>query len=270
MKFKFIFFLFNMTLLFLLAVILLLYFSTMNSTLAEPFWRMNWPFISMWMLLICGFNTFYFLNRQLFLLLEKEDWPALVIYLENRVVYRGNYSSRLVRLLAYSNLVLSNSPAVISLENKIAMAKPALLDAHALLFGTARVLARDITGALRFFEARKKTAAYSIRDWVCWYHGFTLLLSGRIEEASDVFIPLTLRSKDGVITALSSYFLNQSVRRIIDGAALIEVSQKGRDRALKLLPALKNWDREMIRLSTEIHGAAITKYLNECARWVYA
>ncbi|MDL2230060.1 hypothetical protein LJC14_07420, partial [Treponema sp. OttesenSCG-928-L16] len=80
------------------------------------------------------------MNRRLFYLLEREDWPALVQYLEGKVMRGGNYSPRLVKLLANTYLVLSDPRSVMALERKLAAAKPALLDRNALVFGAARIL----------------------------------------------------------------------------------------------------------------------------------
>ena len=273
MKFNLIFILFNITFLILLALIVLLSLALTGYYPAGFFWQINWPFFVIWILLLTGFNVFYFSNRRLFSLLEREDWPALVNYLEDRVIQKGSYTSYLVRLLAYSYLVLSDSASVLNLENKVALAKPALLDTHALIFGTTRILARDFSGAVRFFEARRegaKTAAAQ-KDWICWYHGFALLLDHRIEQAADNFSLLAQGSKNGIITALSSYFLKEFAGSVMPAKAsnFLEVSQKGRERVLMLLPSSEDWNRLATRLNSEIHVAVISKYLKESGYWVF-
>ena len=271
MKFKFIFVLFNIILLLFLAVLVLLPFYMIGSSFSASFWRLNWPLILFLILLFLGYNIFYFTNKKLFFLLEREDWPALVRYLEDKVIQRGRYSSRLVRLLANSYLVLSDSSAVMSLENKVAVAKPALIDSNALIFGTARILGGDISGAIRFFEARRDTVKAESREWVRWYYGFSLLLNSRFEEAGEKFSVLARLSKDGVIAALSSYFLYETIAPagIGNGPEYVKTSFEGRERVLKTLPKQENWKREVSKLSTEIHAAAISKYLEEAGRWLY-
>ena len=222
-------------------------------------------------LLFIGFNTFYFINRKLFLLLEKEDWPALVRYLEERVIQRGKYSPRLVRLLANSYLVLSDSQAVMSFENKVALAKPSLIETNALIFGTARILGGDISGAIRFFEARKDMAKAESREWIRWYHGFSLLLNRQYEEAEDCFSVLAQLSKNGVVAALSSYFMYHTIAQILPekDSEIINISFSGRERVVKTLPTIGSWRKEVSKLSTEIHAAAIAKYLEETGNWLY-
>ena len=205
------------------------------------------------------------------MLLEKEDWPALVRYLEDKVIQKGNYSSSLVRLLANSYLVLSDSQAVMSLENKVAVIKPSLIDANALVFGTARILGKDISGAVRFFEVRKETAKPALKDWVSWYYGFAMLLNRQFEEAGREFSFLTRISRDGVVTALASYFLSETLAQVLPEKWLEyrEVAAKGKERVMKAIPEAKNWKQETSRLSTEIHAAAISKYMEETRGWLY-
>ena len=100
MKFNLIFVLFNITFFFLLTPIIL--FSLAPYRDAGLFWQQNWPFFLVWLIILPCFNVFYFTNKRLFSLLEREDWPALVTYLEDRIIQKGGYNSRLVRLLAYS------------------------------------------------------------------------------------------------------------------------------------------------------------------------
>jgi len=272
LKFKFIFILFSITLLVFMAVIILLPLYMIGPAYSANFWNLNWPIIIVLILLFLGFNIFYFTNKTLFLLLEKEDWPALVRYLEDKVIQKGKYSPRLVRLLANSYLVLSDSASVMSLENKVALAKPSLIDANALIFGTARILGGDVSGAIRFFEARKDTVKPDSREWVNWYYGFSLLLDRQFAEAGESFSLLSRMSQNGVVTALSSYFLFETIAPASPGkgAEYIKDAFQGRERVCKALPKKENWKKEVAKLSTEIHAAAISKYLEEAGNWLYS
>jgi len=204
--------------------------------------------------------------------LEREDWPALVIYLEDKVFKRGRYSSRLVRLLAVSYLVLSDTKGVIGLENKAAIARPALLDENALVFGAARILGKDFSGAARFFEARKYTVKPKLKDWVSWYLGFSLLLDYRLEGAADEFSFLVHESKDAVITALSSFFLSENLARVLHGkeTEMREIASLGKNRARSGLPDYRKFNLEINKISTEVHTAVISRYIDETGRWLYS
>ena len=203
--------------------------------------------------------------------MEKEDWPALVHYLEYEVFTKGRYSARLVRLLATSYLVLSDTEGVINLENKTAIAKPALLEANVLVFGAGRILGKDFSGAARFFEARKYTAKPALKEWVSWFMGFSFLLDYRLQGAADEFSFLARESKNAVVTALSSYFLSETLSRVLPEREkeLMEISSIGKNRALIALPDFESWRREISKISTEIHIVIISKYIDATGVWLY-
>ena len=271
MKFKFVFILFSFTLLLLLVIFILLPSFLLGPSFSLSYWLVYWPFLLIWVLLFAAFIFFYFINRRLFILLEKEDWPALAHYLEYQVLTKGRYSSRLVRLLATSYLVLSDTDAVLNLENKAAIAKPALLDQNALIFGAARILGKDFSGASRFFEARKYSVKPKLKDWVSWYLGFSFLLDYRLQGAADEFSYLARESKNAVVTALSSYFLSETLARVLPEkeAELLEISSSGRIRARVILPVTEDWKREISKISTEVHAAVISKYIDCTCEWLY-
>jgi len=221
-------------------------------------------------MILAGFDVFYFMNRKLYSLLEKEDWPALVIYLEERVLRQGKYSSKFVRLLANTYLVLSDSTSVMSLENKAAMARSSLVNENVLVFGTARILGKDINGAVRFFESRLNTVKPSKRPWVRWYYGFALLLDRQYEKSAKEFTTLAGSCSDGVICGLSSYFLGNMLGKSLPQDKTLESAAKeGRERVIKTFPGLESWNRETARINAEIHTAVLAKYMEEAGQWLY-
>jgi hypothetical protein len=272
LKFKLIFTISNIALFLFLAALGLIPYFVMGYSFSVSFWKMNWPLILGWVILIFVLNIFFLANRKLFSLLEKEDWPALIDYLEDKVIQKGNYSSRLVRLLANCYLVLSDSASVMSLENKVAINKPLLLDSNALVFGTARILGNDTAGALHFFKTRKDSAKAEPKDWVAWYYGFSLLLNRQIEDAVKEFSLLASSSRDGVVTALSSYFLDKNLYIIMPQLRheFREISELGKKRALNAMPKKEAWKREIDKLSTEIYAAAIASFLDDTRIWLYS
>jgi hypothetical protein len=272
LKFKLIFAISNIALLLFLFSLVFFPYHLLGASFSASFLKMNWPLILAWVILFIVLNIYFFTNKKLFLLLEKEDWPALICYLEEKIIQKGRYNSRFVRLLAHSYLVLSDSAAVMSLENKTAVNRPAVVDANVLVFGTARILGNDISGAQRFFQIRKETAKTALKDWVAWYYGFSLLLNRKTEEAIREFSLLASSSKDGVVTALSSYFLQKNLHGLLPQfrQEFREISEAGRKRVLKSIPKMKTWKRVVDLLSTEIHAAAIAKHLEDAGIWLFS
>lgn len=271
MKFKSICIAFNIILLIFLAFFCLLPWFMLGAAGGRNFMRGVWPLILVFFLILAAFDVFYFLNRQLYFLLEREDWPALALYLEDRVVKQGHFSPHLVRILADTYLALADSAAVISLENKAAIARPALVEENALVFGTARILAGDVEGAVRFFEARRDRAKKGLAQWVRWYYGFALLLDRQYSPAADEFAALTVRSGSAVIAGLSAFFLSAPLSRNLPerGPELRKAAEEGRDRVLKFLPRIGDWKKETEKSRAEIHAAVLGKYIDDTGRYIY-
>ena len=205
------------------------------------------------------------------MLLEKEDWPALVRFLEDQVIQKGRYSRRKVRLLANSYLVLSDSAAVMSLENKAAIIRPSLVEANALVFGTARILGKDLSGAVRFFEIHRETVRHGMREWASWYYAYSLLLTRQYDRAGEEFAILARLSKDRIICALSSFFLSEILYRTLHEKynEYREISDSGRGKVRRALPSISYWNREVSRIYTDIHVAALSRHIEETGRWLY-
>jgi hypothetical protein len=274
-KFKFVFILFSLIILGFLGFVSLFPFVFFDTPTALLFWKANWPFLPVFLLILGGLGLFYGANRRLFTLLEREDWPALVTFLEDRVLSRGKFRPHLVRLLANTYLILSDSPAVTRLENRAAITRPALLSSCALIFGAARVLGKDFSGAVRFFADRvsaMEEGRGSRRDeWVRWYYGFALLLDRQFSPAADRFIEGALHGEDPVLAGLSACFLGKTLRRSLPARRdeFDSASRAAQKRIRRALPRLEKWQRECGRVRSEIHGAVLGRYLDEAGEWLY-
>ncbi|MDR0689285.1 MAG: hypothetical protein LBG08_03325 [Spirochaetaceae bacterium] len=271
MKFTSVFIAFNIIILFFLLLVCGLPVIFFKSWSFGDFWSITWPAVVFLLVILIGPDGFYFINRRLFQLLEKEDWPALVRYLEERIFKEGRYTRRLVRLLANTYLILSDSASVTGLENKTAIAKPALVDANALIFGTARILGKDTGGAAAFFFKRLNSAKTESADWVHWYYGFSLLLDRQFSAAGDQFKTLAAESKDGIITGLSAFFLAENLNKAVPQRSLefTAAAMEGRNRLKKTFPTAASWNREVKKILNEVYTVVLSKYINEAALWLF-
>ncbi|MDR1443699.1 MAG: hypothetical protein LBI94_02355, partial [Treponema sp.] len=275
MKFKFFFLFFNAVVAVFLLIILFMPVMILGDDLFA-FWGRNfrvslWSLAAILVIALIMLDIYYFINRKLFRLLEREDWPALSAYLETLILRKGRYSGRLVRLFANTCLVLSDSQAVIDLENKLALVKPALVERNALIFGAARILAGDYGGALRFFAARDRGIGGNSpflsllgggrsKQWLAWYHGFSLLLEKQFMEAAEKFRFLAREARNPVAAALAAWFLAENLSRTA-GNSFLEDACTARERIRGILRRRKDWDREVARTETDVHTAILRKYI---------
>lgn len=271
MKFKMIFILFNTIILLFLVCVFVLPILILGAEFTGVFWRSAWPLGVILFLILLGMDSFYLYNRRLFYLLEREDWPALVQYLENRIFKQKRYHAPLVRLLANTYLVLSDYRAVLSLENKIAIARPSLVDANVLIFGTARILGKNYEEAARFFEGKAGKVKPGTAAWVRWYFGFALLLNRWFSQAADRFAEIAKESNDVVLTGLSSYFLAVSLAGTLPSRSLelMAAAMDGRNRVRAALPVQTAWNKETAKIRSEVYAVVLSKYIDETSEWLY-
>ncbi|MDR2111247.1 MAG: hypothetical protein LBP32_08050 [Spirochaetaceae bacterium] len=255
-----------------MAVVLILPIFVAGIGFARDFWVLSWPLVVLLLLILAGINLFYFSQKTLFFLLEREDWPALAQYLEDRVLRKGRYAPHLVRLLANTYLVLSDTASVAVLERKTAAVKPRLVTDNALIFGVARILSGDAPGAAAFFRESLDSGKSRPAEWVRWYYGFSLLLDRRFQAAGEQFTILARESRDAALTGLSAFFLAATIRSNASGGEpeFMAAALEGRDRVRKSFPSRASWDREAGKTRTEVHTAVLTKYIREASGWLYA
>jgi hypothetical protein len=287
LKFKFLFLLFNtVIILFLLTLFFMPLMILGGPVQGGIFLRSFWPLAAVFVAVLIILDIYYFSNRKLFRLLEREDWPALAEYLETRLPGRTGYPGYLVRLYANTCLVLSDSGAVTGLENKLALVKPALVEQNALLFGAARILGKDYQGALRFFAARDRPqnggGTVSPRffgrffgrgrakraQWLSLYHGFSLLLDRRFGEAAEKFRLLAAEAAvNSVAAGLAAWFLADKLSQVVEGSR--EAALAARERIRSTLARRTDWDREIAKIETEIYAAILRTYINDAGNWIY-
>jgi hypothetical protein len=235
------------------------------------FWQNAWPAAVFFLLILLGINLFYALNFRLYYLLEREDWPALARYLEKQVIEKGRYHSLGVRLLSNAYFVLSDIEALANLENRVAAAKPVLIEKLALIFGTGRILRKDYAGAVRFFADRLARPAPPEASWLSWYSGFALLLDSRYTAAAECFSNLARSSENPAAAALAAWFLGQVLpsARPEQSGDLAILAEQGRKRVKAMLPGRQAWDKKTEALRGEIYAVLISKYLQDAADWLY-
>jgi len=233
------------------------------------------PLLLFMALLLTGVGIFFFYNYRLLSLLEREDWPALAYYLEQKIYIKGKFSNKNVRLLASSYLVISDYNSVLKLEGKAILAKPSVIEKNALVFGAARVLSGNHADAVSFFKTymnKGKKAALKKNEvqWLRWFYSFSQLLSGAFKLAQPEFASLAVTSRDVVISGLSAYFLNNSISKYSeDPVQCLAAAENGRQRVVNSLKNIESWDKEINQMSGDIHIAIIRKYINEAGKWIF-
>jgi len=222
------------------------------------------------LLLIC-MSLYFIVNYRLFSLLEREDWPALSYYLEQKIYVNGRYSAQNVRLLASSYLVISDFPSVLKLEGKTMLAKPSVVEKNVLIFGVARILSGNQKEAANFLKKYMDKGNNRTKQWIHWFFGFSHLLDGVYNVAEQEFSSLALSSDNALITGLSAFFLGNSLLKHSPKPEECRfIAENSRSRVLKALKNINDWKKEADRSTNEIHVAIIRKHIDEAGKWLFA
>jgi hypothetical protein len=270
LKFKYLIIAFSVIIIIIILVIALLPMITSGPEFAANFRYITLPLVIFMVCLLIFMGIFVLINYRLLLLLEREDWPALSYYLEQKIFVKGRYTPRNVRLLASSYLVVSDFPSVLKLEHKALLIKPSVIEKNVLIFGAARVLSGGSADTIAFFKAHMDNGKPEERQWIHWFFGFSQLLNGSFGAAETEFTALAMSSKDALITGLSSYFLQGTIAKYsLKPEECRRIAENGRTRIMEALPHIDNWNKEVHRMSTEIYIAVVRKYINETRDWVY-
>ncbi|MCA1950513.1 MAG: hypothetical protein LDL24_08060 [Treponema sp.] len=270
MKFKSIFILFNVVIILSFGFVFLMPFFALGAEFALNFWKTSWPLGLLLLIILAVLDGFFLSNSKLFELLEREDWPALVQYLENRVIKQRRYSQRLVKLLIHSYLVMSDSQGVINLESVLKKEKPSLLSGNRLLFGLSHILKGDHEGATELFLEQERTKGLK-NEWERWYLCFALLLQKQFAEASDRLVVLARDGQDSLVCALSALFLWDTIQRALPdkAASAREAAEIAKTRIRKTLPDRNAWNKELKKAQSDIHVIILGKSLEDAARFIY-
>lgn len=224
--------------------------------------------------LVLGLTSAYVmfvLNYRLLSLLEREDWPALAYYLEQKIFKKGQYSGRNVKLLASSYLIMTDFPSVLNLESKVMPANPSAIEKNILIFSTARILSGNYKDAAHFLKNNFGKDIPKQDQWVRWFYGFCQMLTGAFTQAEEELSSLAISSPDAIVTGLSAYFLETCLAgHSMDAAGCRAASEKGRQRVISALKGIENWKRENMKMGTEIYVSIIKKYIEEAGNWLYS
>jgi len=215
-------------------------------------------------------GVFFLINYRLFSLLEREDWPALSYYLEQKVFVKGRYSYRKIQLLATSYMVVTDYVSVLKLESKVQFAKPSAIRKNVLIFGIARILSGNQKDAAEFFKTYLGQGKGREKQWIQWFCGFSQLLCGYFDAAEQEFISLAVSSNDAIITCLSAYFLTSPIaNHSLKPDKCREIAKNGCSRVKNVLKNKENWEKELTRMEAEIHITIIKKYIDEAGNWLW-
>ncbi len=267
MKLKTIFLALNAVLVTAFLVIFLLPVFLIGRDWFSLFWSRNWPIAVAFVVALGVVDGYFLLNWRLFLGLEREDWPGVAAFLEERIYRRGWAFSLHVKLLLNTYLVTSNTESIRALEAYLSKRKPWLIGKFSLPFGIPHLLAKDPKDSEAFFSALLGSGGrVSDRDWVRWNRAFSLLQMKEGGRAAADLISLADSKPDPLLFLLSLYLLDVLAR---DDDALGKRVAEGRE-SLRARFTPEAFGRRVDAAAGNREVMILSQLLRDATQWLYA
>ncbi len=230
------------------------------------FWGSNWPIAIIFAVTLCFIDAYFLLNWRLFHALEKEDWPAVADFLEDRILRRGWITGARVRLLLNTYLVASNTDGILALEAYLEKKRPRLIARFSMSFGIPHLLSKEPSDAEAYFRELLERPHVADRDWIMWNHAFSLLQAKRTDEARAALMDLAGRVTQPVLLLLSIYLLDVLARNDSPVESLVAST---RDR-LRTQHTPSSLQKAVDKAASNMQVIVLSRLLQDAAHWLFA
>jgi hypothetical protein len=266
MKFKTIFILFNAVIVAAFLFIFLLPLTLLGPEYFRMFIQKNWIAAVLFLLTLIIINGYFFYNRKLFHLLEREDWPELIRLLEDSIYRKGRLRRTACRMLLNAYLITANTGPIAALEARVRRDRPALLKPLALLFGLPYLLRNEPEAAESYFGPLAAEAGVADRGWIRWNYAFSLMQQKKYDRARGELLGLLQNRPESVLRLLTLYLLNSYEQAHPEVREPIE---RGREELAR------RWSAEQWRHKLENPGgnpqvSLLAPILREAQEWLFS
>ncbi len=264
MRFKSVFIVFNIVIVFSFLFIFLVPLLLLGGEYFSIFVGRNWIAAVLFAATLGAVNVYFGRNWRLFTLLEKEDWPHLLEHLEKRLRSRGGPRQSHARMAVNAYLITSNVDAILDLEARIRARKPKMLRRLAGPFGLAHLLRGDAEQSVRYFGGMLRQPGVKGKDWLRWNYAFSLMQQERMDEAAEEYVGLLDGRPEPLLEALALYMLDvcakDELRARVDSSREAFVERIDPPR----------WRRVVQRSRGSMEAMVLSRLIRDAGSWLYA
>jgi hypothetical protein len=264
MKFKTIFIIFNLVIVFSFLIIFFMPLLLLGAEHFSEFFINNWYIGLLFIATLAIFNSYFIANWKLFQLLEKEDWLRLIEYLEDKIYKKGKTHKNYLKILINSYLVTSQSDAILKLKDHVEQIRPSRINNFSVAFGLPYLLSNRSEEAERYYGKLLAQKRVRERLWIKWNYGFSLLQVKEGEGAKREFLAL-LESNNPIIVLLSLYLL--SSLGIGDSGEKPVLTAKKAEILNRYSKA--QWERKVNRHKSNLQALIFSRLIAEATNWLF-
>lgn len=267
MKFKTLFFLFNLIILVSFAFIFLMPLPVLGWEYAMSFWGQNWPIALLFVAVLAGLDSYFVVNWRLFALLEREDWPGLRNLLEGRLAKKGVLNASQTRIFLNACLIGQNPGRINELRDSYVAKKVRFLPRVALTLGLPLVLEGKASAIEAFFGPLADRSPGQDRLWIRWCLAFGRLLAQDAEGARPLLEAGLGDPKQPLLQLLSLYLLDNLSGRYPEVKEKLEKERP----ALRVRLTPKEWSNHIDGLKERVILVLfMEKLIAEARTWLDA
>ncbi len=265
MKFKVIFILFNIVVMFSFLIVAIMPFLMLGPEYSMVFFRESWYFFLIFLFAIGSIDLYFFMNWRLFSLLEEENWDELIIFLSDRIFTRKRLYGYYVKILANTLLLKSDIEGIVRLEKLIREEKPKILKRMVLSFSVPLLIKGDAEKMEDYFGAFVGIKGVRQSDWILFLYSFSLLLNGKKDEAAESLLTLCGRKTIPILRLLTVYSLSSVA---VEGKEDFKCIGKTQQDLLSEFPK-KKMEFELENVNDNVIAIVLNKFSKDAIEWLY-
>ncbi|THB68280.1 MAG: hypothetical protein D6B26_00750 [Spirochaetaceae bacterium] len=265
MKFKAIFLVFNVIIVFSMVLLFVLPTLLLDWDFSLMFWQSNWYLVLVCLMLIVGVNFFFFRYWRVYELLEQEDWDALQSFLKTEIFDKHRFRHLYIRLYIHTAIVRAKPDEISELRELLQSRNLRQYKRFALELGLPEIFRNDAPAMEEFFGQFIELATGARRLWLVLLYAFSLFLQKRLEEARPHIEKVLDVAKDPLLIVMSLYIFvayssddSNVKQRIADTKALLK-KRYSRDAMMRILEK----GREMVVL------LVLEQFVRDAIDWLY-
>lgn len=265
MKFKTIFIIFNSVLVFSFLFIFFMPLVLLGGEYFSIFASKNWIAAILFLTTLIIINVYFISNWKLFSLLEGENWPELIMYLEDRILFKSIIRAGTLKMLINAYLITSNTQKIVKLESHVKEKRPSLLKNFALQFGIPYLLKSEPEVSEKYFGRILSEPGVKNRGWIRWNYAFSLMQQKQFEAARVELLNLFDSSRDPLLKLLTLYMLDSY------SGSDPELEEKIRRSKIRLKEQYSEdkWREKINRGSKNMQVIILSQIIRDATRWLF-